>query len=145
MPADFRSLRSVPLGASLLFAIACGLYIAMLASVTSPAEAGGGEAAIGAAFQELFVTVGLWIVLAVLLLVGGIMGEMPRWSAIVAVVLHPLSGVAAFIALDMCSRNIGWAIVFPVLLPALIALYAVWARLPQLRRVLSAKTTSTAV
>jgi hypothetical protein len=145
MPADLRSLRSVPVGACLLFVVAFGLYIAMLASIVTPAEAGGGEAVIGAAFQELFITAGLWIALAVLLLVGGMRGEMPRWAAIAGIFLHPLSGVATFIALDMCSRSIGWAITFPVLLPALMALYAMWARLPQLHGVLPANTTSATI
>ena len=47
--------------------------------------------------------------------------------------LVPLSGVAAFVAIDMCSRHIQWAIAFPTTLPPLIAAYAMWARLPRLR------------
>lgn len=72
------------------------------------------------------------------------MGRMPRWAAVAAVFLLPLSGVAAFVAVDMCSRHIGWAIVFPALLPALIALYAIWARFPQLHERLPEATTSAA-
>jgi len=123
--------RSPPIGAFLLFAVACALYIAMLVKAATPL--GGGEAAFSDAIGSFFLTVALWIVLALLLVNAGLMGAMPRSSAIVAVLLVPLSGVAAFVAIDMCSRHIQWAIAFPATLPPLIAAYAMWARLPRLR------------
>ena len=129
--SNLQPQRSTPSGAFLLFAVACGLYIAMLVNAATPL--GGGEAAFSDAIASLFLTVTLWIVLALLLVNGALMGEMPRWSAIVAVMLVPLSGVAAFVAIDMCSRHIQWAIAFPATLPPLIAAYAMWARLPRLR------------
>src|SRR5271170_1551499 len=101
----------------------------MLVNAATPL--GGGEAAFSDAIASLFLTVTLWIVLALLLVNGALMGEMPRWSAIVAVMLVPLSGVAAFVAIDICSRHIQWAIAFPTTLPPLIAAYAMWARLPR--------------
>lgn len=143
MSTDVWPLRSKPIGSLLLLLLACGFYVAML--INAAPATGSGEAAIGAAIEEMFVIAGLWIVLAILLLVGGLMGRMPGWAAIVAILLHPLSGVAAFVAIDMWSRKIGWAIVFPVLLPPLLALYAIWARLPQLHRVFPAAPTSAAV
>jgi hypothetical protein len=76
---------------------------------------------------------------------GGLMGEMPLWVAIVAIVLQPLSGVATIVAIDMCSREVEWGIIFPVLLPPLIAFYATWARLPRLRRLMTAPAISAAV
>ena len=91
-------------------------------------------AAIGAAYQELLLTFALWVVLAIMLLIGGLVGEMPRWAAILAIFLCPLSGVATVVATDMCSREVGGAIVFPAFLPPLVGSYAAWARLPQLRR-----------
>jgi len=139
---DLRSLRSTPVGALLLCLLACGFYIAMLADVSTPS--GSGEAAIGAAIEGSFVTAELWIVLAILLLVGGLMGQMPHWAATLALFLLPLSGGAAVVAIDMCSRHIRWAMAFPVLLPPLIALYAMWARLPSLHRMLPAEATSAA-
>jgi len=68
---------------------------------------------------------------------------MPRWARFVAVFLVPLSGVATFAAIDMCSRHIKWAIVFPLVLPLLIAVYASWIRMPALRAVVSAEHMST--
>ena len=135
------SRRTIRIGTYLVLALASGLYVAMLLNVQVPA--GGGEARIANAYQVLFLTLWLWIVLAVLLGICGVMGEMPRWAGIAAIFLHPLSGVAAFVAIDMAERH-AWAIVFPVLLPLLTALYAMWARLPQLHAKLPAKTMSLA-
>ena len=143
MSTDVRPLQSRPIGSLLLLLLASGFYAVMLINASS--TAGSGEAAIGAAIGEMFVIAGLWIVLAILLLVGGLMGRMPGWAAIVAIFLHPLSGVAAVVAFDMWSRKIGWAIVFPVLLPPLLALYAMWARLPKLHTMFPAAPTSAGV
>jgi hypothetical protein len=142
MPTNSPPQRSTPIGPFLLFAVACGLYLATLANAATPL--GGGEAAFGDAIASLFLTVTLWIVLALLLVNGALMGEMPRWSAIVAVMLVPLSGVAAFVAIDMCSRHIQWAIAFPATLPPLIAAYAMWTRLPRLRELLPSSAISLA-
>lgn len=132
--------RSFPFGTILLLAIAGVLYVAMLGTISF--SAGGGDAAFGKALASLFATVGLWIALAVLLIAAGVSGAMPRWVVFAAVFLVPLSGVAAFVAIDMCSRHIKWAIVFPVVLPLLIAAYALWARLPGLRAKISAEPMS---
>jgi hypothetical protein len=105
---------------------------------------GGGEERISQAFGAFFLTLWLWIVLALLLVVGGIMGRMPRWVAISAIFLHPLSGVAAFVALDAVSRNVSAAILFVALSPPLIAGYALWARLPQLHEAYPARAVSIA-
>jgi hypothetical protein len=87
----------------------------------------------------------LWIVLALLLIVGSVMGRMPRSAAICAILLHPLSGIAAFVALDAASRNIGGALLFVALLPPLIAGYALWARLTQLHEAYPPRPVSLAV
>ena len=46
---------------------------------------------------------------------------------------------AAFVAIDMCSRHIGGAILFPALLPLLMVFYAFWARLPRLQAAMPAR------
>jgi len=123
--------RSIPFGTLLLLAVTFGFYVAMLGSTTF--STGVGDASFGQAMASLFYTAGLWIALAVLLIAAAIMGEVPRWVAFVAVFLLPLAAVATVTAIDMCSRHIKWAIVFPALLPLLVAIYALWARLPALR------------
>ena len=123
---------------------AFGLYLGLLANALN---AGGayGEASMSDAIASLLLVLALWIVLATLLLVGGIMGQMPRWAAILAIPLHLFSGVAATIALDMCSRHMKWAVVFLIFTPLLTALYAMWARLPHLHQRFPAQTTSVAI
>jgi hypothetical protein len=118
---------SWPFGTLLILLLACGLYAVMLANISF--HAGGGDAVVGEAIAELMLVLGLWMVLAILLITAAAAGQMPRWAALVLVVLHPLSGVATFAAIDMCSRMMPLAAGFAVLLPALTALYALWARL----------------
>jgi hypothetical protein len=142
--------RTLFTGASLLLALACLLYIAMMFLILGsepvidcgdPASCGITKG-LGDVFEVLggFCTLLLWIVLAILLLAGGIKGERIRG---VAAILFPLSGVAAIVAGVLYSRYGAWSIVVPALLPPLIALYAVWARLP-LHAALPAKIVNVA-
>jgi hypothetical protein len=116
------------------------LYVLLLVAASQPLE--GGEAAMGQGFEALFLTACLWIVLAIILLVGGFSGAMPRWAGMSAFFLVPVSAIAAFVAIDMCSRHIGGAILFPALLPLLMVFYAFWARLPRLQAAMPARETS---
>jgi len=141
------SQRSRPIGLLLLLlllAVAGVLYVLMLANALYQ-PSGGGEAGIAAAIEALFLTAGLWIVLAIMIVVGAVTGTMPGWAGGLAGVLVPASGIANVTAVDMCSRHMPWAIVFPVLLAPLIAFYAFWAALPQLHAALPAERTSVAV
>jgi hypothetical protein len=124
-------LRAAPLGMMALLALAAGLYVALL--VASAAPLAGGEESYSQAWGALLLTFSLWVVLALALVVGAAMGQMPRGAGIAALLLHPISGVAAFVALDAVSRHIQGALGVVALLPPLIAFYALWARLPSLR------------
>ena len=66
--------RSLPIGLLVLLAIAAVLYGLMLANALSLPS--GGEAGIEAAIGALFLTAGLWIVLAIMIVVGATMGAM---------------------------------------------------------------------
>jgi hypothetical protein len=136
--------RSWPIGLLLLLAVAAILYVLMLANAMYQ-PSGGGESSMAAAFEGLFLTAGLWIVLAIMIIAGAVGGTMPGWAGALAGILVPASGIANFTAVDMCSRHMPWAIVFPILLAPLIAFYAFWARMPQLQAVLPAERTSVAV
>jgi hypothetical protein len=140
-PAVAAPQPGLPWGTIVLLAIAGVLYLGMLSTISF--SAGGGDAAFGQAVASLFATIGLWIALVVLLIAVGVSGEMPRWAIFAAFFLVPFSGVATFAAIDMCSRHIKWAIVFPLVLPLVIAAYALWIRLPRLRDVASAEHAST--
>jgi hypothetical protein len=121
-------------------AVAAVLYVLMFNSALTPM--GGGEAAFSDAYEAFLIVVGLWIVLAIMLLVGGLMGSMPRWAGWTAVPLVPFSGVAAFAAIDMCSRHMRGAIVFPAALALIIAFYAYWARSTHLHEKMPAQKVS---
>jgi hypothetical protein len=136
--------RSWPIGLLVLLAIAAVLYGLMLANAMYQ-PSGGGEASLEAALEGLFVTAGLWIVLAIMVVVGAVQGTMPGWAGGLAGILVPVSGVANFTAVDMCSRHMPWAIVIPILLAPLIAFYAFWAGWPKLHAALPAESTSVAV
>ena len=142
MPSS--SQRSWPIGLLVLLAIAAVLYGLMLANAMYQ-PSGGGEASLEAAIEGLFVTAGLWIVLAIMVVVGAVQGTMPGWAGGLAGILVPASGVANFTAVDMCSRHMPWAIVIPILLAPLIAFYAFWAGWPKLHAALPAESTSVAV
>ena len=135
--------RSIPFGTILLLAITCVFYVAMLGSISF--STGVGDASFGQAIASLFFTTGLWIALAVLLIAAGVIGEMPRWVGFVAVFLLPLAAAATFTAIDMCSRHIKWAVVFPIVLPLLVAVYAVWIRFPAFRAAIPGESMSAAI
>jgi len=133
-----------PFGFALVLVIVSGLYVAVLHDAVT-IQTGGGEAVIAAAFEGLFLVVGLWLALTLLLIIGAVAGNMPCAAAYAAVPLVPASGVAAFVALDMCSRDQRWAAVFPAALAALLAFYACWARWPRLRAALPPPTMTRTV
>ena len=154
MSTDPRVPRMASIGALLLLGLACLLYLAMM-RVIAPSHArelivGGDPAgnAIGRGLAQLFgnfLILLLWIVLAILLFLGGKSQKMPPQARAAAAILLPLSGVAAIYAADLNQRYAGWAIVVPALLPPLIALYAMWARLPVLHAALPARVINVAI
>lgn len=143
-----RAPRMASIGAWLLLGLACLLYLALMRDIVpSPAREfiQRGEPASNAierGFAELvafFLIFLLWIVLAILLFLRGKGQKMPPQAPVAAAILLPLSGVAAIYATDLYASYAGWAIVVPASLPPLIALYAMWMRLPVLRATLPAK------
>ena len=101
-----------------------------------------------AAIYALLSSVLLWITLAVLLVISAARGGMPGWAAFTALVVHPLSGVAAIIAVFLLGANSGaphWPIGILIVLPPLIASYAAWAQQPRLHGALPATAISVTV
>ena len=136
-------LRAAPLGMMALLALAAVLYVALLVTSAAPLE--GGEANYSQAWSAVLLTFWLWVVLGLALVVGAVMGQMPRAAGFAALLLHPISGVAAFVAIDAVSRHVQGALAAVALLPPLIAFYALWARLPSLRSRTPAGTVGAAV
>lgn len=84
----------------------------------------------------------LWVLLAVLMLVAALGGDMPGWIALAAVVLIPASGYAALVVLNSLSNARGpsfhWPIAEPAAVPPLIVALSLWAVMPPLRRAVPA-------
>ncbi len=140
---EWSRLRSLPYGALALLLVAAGLFIAMLVNATAPVT--GGEDRYSQAWAVFLLTLLLWITLALLLVVGGVRGRMPVWAALAAVILHPAAGFAEFVAVDAASQGLIAAAPIVVLLPLLIAAYALWARLPQFHAMYPPRPVSLAV
>src|SRR5262249_39457149 len=87
----------------------------------------------------------LWIVLAALMAVGAVNGQMPRWAPIAAFVLVPLSCAAALVAPELDPNYRNWSVLVPIALPPLIAFYAMWARVPAIHRSFPEPITSLCV
>lgn len=122
------------MGTIILIVLASALYVAMLSTISF--SAGGGDAAMGEAIASFMFTVALWIVLALLVAVAAIMGEMPRRIVVISALLVPVAGVTTFVAIDACSRHMKWAVIGPVLLPLLIASLAIVTRFAKSRAAL---------
>jgi hypothetical protein len=152
-PADTYPPRSRSTGASWLLPIAGLLYLAMmfLILLSEPVGSDCGDPAscgitkgLGEMSEALgrFCALMLWMALAILLFGGSAVRD--ETTRIVAAILLLLSGVATVYAAGLYARYAGWAIATPALLPPLIALYAMWARLPGLQARLPAKTANIA-
>jgi hypothetical protein len=133
-----------PLGFGLVLGVSAVFWVAVLADALT-IRTGGGEAVIAAAYEGMFLLAGLWLSLILLLIIAAAMGDMPRAGGWAAFFLVPVSAIAAFVALDACSRNLRGAAIFPAALAGLIACYAAWARVPALREKLTAKHATRAV
>ncbi len=130
-----------PVGTYILLGVAGLFYALMLANLV---ETGTTDAA-GRGLDRAFAALAgffLWILLAVLLVVGGVKGHMPLLAAMVASILLPVSAVAAVAAAELYERQGGWPILVPALLPLVFAFYALWARLPHLQKSLPILSTS---
>ena len=132
--------RSVPIAVRLVFAAAGFFYLFVLlclANLRHGDDAGSGLA------STLVIIYGLvlWILLGSLLAIARLQGRIPAWSGVAAIVLLPLSGIAAALATDIFKTEARWVAIVPVLLPPLIAAYAMWAHLPQTHRALPPSIT----
>jgi hypothetical protein len=135
--------RPSPVLVIVVTAIGVVPYAMMMVGIGSLHDVDGISRGLGGVYAITAIVL-LWILLAVNLINAAMAGSMPTWSAISAFLLHPLSLVAAIVALDLFAADLehGWAIATPAVVPPLFALYALWCRLPALHRVLPPNPTS---
>lgn len=142
--ADQTASPSFPWGTTTLLVIAAFLYMAFLVNLFGlrGGDAMGRGLAMG--FAAIIGLV-LWLVLASLYAVAIFKGQMPPYAAAAAIVLLPLSAIAAASATGLYSDRHGdWLIAIPAILPLVLGLYAVWARFTDLHAALTPTATTVA-
>ena len=132
---------SPPVGSLLLLALAVVFYIPALLAIWLGGPEGdpatfSGEARYSQAWAMLYALlfgILLWIALGVLVLLAGLKGHLTcSWTA-AAGIFYPLAAGATFAAAQVCfTWPGGWSVLVPALLPPLLALYALAARVPLL-------------
>jgi lipoprotein NlpI len=133
-----------PVGAIIMLVVAGFFYLGMMSSLSDihNAHVDAAGRGLAEAFGALFA-IALWVALAILLLIGGVKGEMPAWSAIAATILLPISGFAAMITVGLLDRGASPRyLLVPASIPPVVAAYALWARVSSLHRVLPPLPTS---
>jgi lipoprotein NlpI len=142
--SDPTAPRPPAIGMLLLLLLGCLLYAATIGSISDLGSTDAAGRGLGEAFGVIY-GFGLWIVLAAMVVIGGLNGRMPVWAWIAAVILVPASAIASVIAAQFITYHTGWQILVPALIPPLIAAYAFWARLPQLHQALPPVLTGIAL
>lgn len=134
----------VPYGAIALFAIAFLLYSGFLANLLGSrgTDLAGRGMALG--FAAIIGLV-LWLVLTGLYVLAWFNGRLPGWLAVVALIVLPLSAIAAAAAAGLAEERGWWLMTAPVALPPLLALLALWGRMPALHGVLPVGPTTAAL
>ncbi len=126
-------------GLSLLALLFYALQIATLADLAGSDPAGNAYAQAYGAIEIIF----LWALLAVLVLIAYLKGEIAKPALAAAVILVPASCVVAFEALELLSRPhvspFLWPLVIPALIPPLVVAYCFWALLPDMRAKIPAR------
>ncbi len=133
--------QGLPYGAIALLVVAFFLYAGFLANLLGSrgTDLAGRGMALGFAAT---IGVALWLVLTALFVVAWFNGRLPGWLAVTGLIFLPLSAIAAAAAAGLAEERGGWLMAAPVLLPPLLALLALWGRLPALHDMLPVGPTS---
>jgi|SRR5579859_6265629 len=110
--------------------------LSLLGSLTGSDAAGNG-------MTQGFAVLGtilLWVLLGLFTLAASIGGQVPPLGLVAALLLIPVSGVAAGAAFQLLIRPKAppylWPLLIPALVPPLVLLFDVWGLLPMLRATL---------
>ena len=113
------------LGLIILVAAATLFYAGMMGCIvdSTRSDAAGRGMAIG--FAAVLGAI-LWLLLVALTMVGFRRGHRSGWLTAAAVILLPLSAVAAVLAADLYGERQEWALAVVAALPLLLVLMALW-------------------
>ena len=122
-----------PVGTAILLVLAVVFYAGMMGSLSDAPYSDAAGRGLALAFGAILAAL-LMIVLAILLLVAALKGEMSIVGRLGVFVLLPLATVAMWMAADAYGARDTSAIWVPALLPPFFLLYALRARFAALRR-----------
>lgn len=121
---------------TVLVVVAVVLWAATVANAVTIKSSDAAGNALSHAFGVL-MAIALFVLLAILLVLGAVRGEMPIWMRIAAVVLVPASGAATVAAIELLSQGtewpVRWPLVIPILAPALLIAFVLWTIVPAVR------------
>jgi hypothetical protein len=125
------ALRTMTVAGGIILVITLLLWAAVVANCSTLNTSDPAGNALSSAYGA-FMVLGLWILLAILLVIGAIKGDMPGWSKLAAVILVPASGASALAAMNLMSGHPGvrWPLVIPVLAPLLLIALSLWSYFP---------------
>ena len=122
------------------FTVLLGLAVLLWAATVANCITIRSSDAAGNALSQAFGTlmaIALFVLLAIVLVLGVVRGSMPVWMRIAMVVLVPASGAATVAAIEVLSQGtewpVRWPLAVPVLAPLVLILLALWSYLPSLR------------
>jgi hypothetical protein len=98
---------------------------------------------LGAGFAFVFL-LGMWLLLGVALMLSKIRGEIPLWSALIALPLMLLSLILVAMSayglpdLSAAGNSVRWMVGVHALVPLILFLYVGWASIPRAHGLLSA-------
>src|SRR5579871_3503901 len=130
-------MQATPVVGILLLLLIGFLWIGVVANVASPNSSDAAGNGMASAFLALFAIV-MWVLLAILLTMAAVKGDMPGWTKVAAFILVPASGVAAVMAgeliaeLDKLGSSGKWLIAVPALAPPFMVFFALWVYWPSL-------------
>jgi hypothetical protein len=136
-PARF----SFPAGFVAALVVNCLLFAITAETVANSRSSDAAGNAMSDTYAAMFAGA-LWIALAVLLVMAAVGGRMTFWAPWALFTLVPVAVVAFFLAMGRFGEGDRSAMITLVALPALLILYAVWARLPALHRALESRRVS---
>jgi len=102
---------------------------------------------LGAGFAFVFL-LGMWVLLGVALMLSKIRGEIPLWSALIALPLMLLSLILVTMSaydlpdLSAAGNSVRWMVGVHALVPLILFLYVGWASIPRAHGLLSANRAS---
>lgn len=131
-PQPAAGSRGFPVGTILLLILAVLLYAAMMGNLSDAPYTDAAGRGMATAFAAIFAAA-LFVVLAILLVVAAVQGQMSIAGTVGSVIVVPAALVAIWMASDAWVHRDRSAIWVPALMPPLTALYAVRARFAFLR------------